>query len=216
MTQRNYMNQRYRDEERTGKTRKSAASAKPATQAGASVRGVVTKDPKARRKQERAKERERQERANSVPVEYTPKERFWRRIWWATLVGALVCLVISWMAMRISAEYVVQITYGSMIAAYAFLAAMIFIDIKFVRPARKRAQEKGMRGLTKKERRELELRKQAEAAYKAEHPSVFTRMKNAITGSGKKNKAKADEVDKDIAKARDLLENAQPEAEDDK
>lgn len=216
MTQRNYMNQRYRDEERTGKTRKSAASAKPATQAGASVRGVVTKDPKARRKQERAKERERQERANSVPVEYTPKERFWRRIWWATLVGALVCLVISWMAMRISTEYVVQITYGSMIAAYAFLAAMIFIDIKFVRPARKRAQEKGMRGLTKKERRELELRKQAEAAYKAEHPSVFTRMKNAITGSGKKNKAKADEVDKDIAKARDLLENAQPEAEDDK
>ena len=198
MTQRNYMNQRYRDEERTGKTRKSAASAKPATQAGASVRGVVTKDPKARRKQERA------------------KERFWRRIWWATLVGALVCLVISWMAMRISTEYVVQITYGSMIAAYAFLAAMIFIDIKFVRPARKRAQEKGMRGLTKKERRELELRKQAEAAYKAEHPSVFTRMKNAITGSGKKNKAKADEVDKDIAKARDLLENAQPEAEDDK
>ena len=41
-------------------------------------------------------------------------------------------------------------------------------------------------------------------------------MKNAITGSGKKNKAKADEVDKDIAKARDLLENAQPEAADDK
>ena len=38
MTQRNPMNERYQDENRTGKTRKSSASAKPKTARAATVR----------------------------------------------------------------------------------------------------------------------------------------------------------------------------------
>ena len=63
MTQRNPMNERYQSEDRKGATRKSAASAKPVSKAASSVRIESTKktpqQKKAERKQQRAKDAER-------------------------------------------------------------------------------------------------------------------------------------------------------------
>ena len=186
MTQRNPLNERYRSEERTGKTKKSAASAKPVSKAGASVH-VRTEDPKERRRREKAKRREMEEQAASVPVTYTAKEAKWRRVWWGLMIGALVALMISWFAARISETYALQITYGAMIAAYACLGFMIFVDIKFVRPARVRAREKGMRGLTKKEQREMAARRAAEEEYRRTHPSGFAKFRQRMSGKKEKD-----------------------------
>ena len=46
MSQRNPLNERYNSENRTGKTRKSAASAKPKAERAATLRDPVKKTPK--------------------------------------------------------------------------------------------------------------------------------------------------------------------------
>ena len=64
MSQRNPMNDRYRDTENApkGKTKKSAASAKPSSKAGSSVYVRDKKDPKAKRQKEKEQHREQQQR----------------------------------------------------------------------------------------------------------------------------------------------------------
>ena len=72
MTQRNPMNERYQSEDRKGATRKSAASAKPVSKAASSVRIESTKktpqQKKAERKQQRAKDAERDRQFYNPPT----------------------------------------------------------------------------------------------------------------------------------------------------
>ena len=197
MSRRSPMNERYRDNSETaeskGKTRKSAASAKPVSKAGASVRTKAAMDPKEKRKLEREEQRKKEARAAEEPVVYNEKEAFWRKIWWVCFALALVCLALSWFAGRIvPAEFAQTVTIGAMIFAYVFLAGMIFVDIKFVRPARIRAREKGLKGLSKKEQRERERQLAAEAERRAANPTPIDRVRAYLNGSSKDKKKDAE------------------------
>ena len=186
MSRRSPMNERYRDNSETaeskGKTRKSAASAKPVSKAGASVRTKAAMDPKEKRKLEREEQRKKEARAAEEPVVYNEKEAFWRKIWWVCFALAIVCLALSWFAARIvPAEFAQTVTIG----------AMIFVDIKFVRPARIRAREKGLKGLSKKEQRERERQLAAEAERRAANPTPIDRVRAYLNGSSKDKKKDA-------------------------
>ena len=73
MTQRNPMNDRYTEENRTGKTRKSSASAKPKAERAATVR-----EPAPKTKEQKKKERKERERKEAEGKEYKrPVKSVW-------------------------------------------------------------------------------------------------------------------------------------------
>ena len=96
MTQRNPMNERYQSEDRKGATRKSAASAKPVSKAASSVRIQSTKktpqQKKAERKQQRAKDAQRDRQFYNPP---TAEYKRLRKIWWVCLILAIILTVVS-------------------------------------------------------------------------------------------------------------------------
>ncbi len=144
MTQRNPLNERYKDEDRVGKTRKSAASAKPVSKAASSVHEPAPKS----KKQKRAEARERERRLESkrglsesamydVP---TNDYHRWRRIWWAVIVSAVVVTAISFALMINEATQPISNVF--LIAAYALLVVSLYIDFAKVRKLRRKYQER--------------------------------------------------------------------------
>ena len=88
MSQRNPMNERYQSEDHQGKTRKSAASAKPKSKAAASV--VVqtsSKTPQQKKADAKAARRKAQDEQRALDRKYyTPDTKEYkrlRRLWWA-------------------------------------------------------------------------------------------------------------------------------------
>ena len=96
MSQRNPMNERYTSEERTGVTRKSAASAKPKSKAAASVTvKSAKKTPEQRKAAEKAARKEAAAKQREVERKYykpdTPRYKRLRAIWWVVfIIGAFV------------------------------------------------------------------------------------------------------------------------------
>lgn len=151
MTQRNPMNDRYNGENRPGKTRKSAASAKPATKAAASVHIV---DPKAAPKKKglfggsssaskTQKQRDR-ERERDLRRKYydpgTPEYKKWRRWWWIAIAVALVFTTFSFAAQMLPGMDATA-TYVMLGIGYAFLIFAIYIDTAKVRKIRRNYAE---------------------------------------------------------------------------
>ena len=96
MSQRNPMNERYQNDEHQGKTRKSAASAKPKSAAASSVyikpKTKTKADKKAARRAERQKQAELERKYANPPTE---EYKRLRKIWWVLLIGAIACLALS-------------------------------------------------------------------------------------------------------------------------
>ena len=105
MSQRNPMNERYTSEERTGTTRKSAASAKPKAKAAASVTvKSAKKTPEQRKAEEKAARKAAAAKQREVERKYykpdTPRYKRLRLIWWILLIAAIGCTTLSFVGQQ--------------------------------------------------------------------------------------------------------------------
>ena len=212
MTQRNPMKDRYNGENRPGKTRKSAASAKPATKAAASVHIVDSKAPKkkgmfgassgaGRAQKQRDKERERDLRRKYYDPG-TPEYKKWRRWWWISIAIALVFTTFSFAAQMLPGMDA-TITYVMLGIGYAFLIFAIYIDTAKVRKIRRRYADmmgnSRSKEATRKRKAALAQAKKDEAAAReagiraAKEKEAKKEARAARFGFGrKKDKASAD------------------------
>ena len=147
MTKRNVTHERYNNlyDKKAGKSRKSASSAKPLREAAASVYIESNKKTKKEKKAEeraRAEEERRIDEAvqarlggNEVKNEKIKK---WRRIWWVSLVIAILCTLASWTVR----ERVPEVASGIIMAlAYVFIIFALYVDLGIIRKERKKIAE---------------------------------------------------------------------------
>ena len=127
MSQRNPMNERYQSEDHQGKTRKSAASAKPKSKAAASV--VVqtsSKTPQQKKADAKAARRKAQDEQRALDRKYynpdTKEYKRLRRLWWGLLGGAVVCTAGSFFLRESLGD---AVSMGIIVAAYALIIAKI-------------------------------------------------------------------------------------------
>ncbi len=170
MTQRNPMNERYQNtnDKKTGKTRRSAASAKPATKAASSVRIEGGKEPKPRGRFAKA-QRQAQAPRSKQPVDRnfqpdTDEFRKWRRIWWVFIIIALALTSLSFFA----AGWFPTRTpmYVMLAGGYAALIVAVVIDVVKVRKIRN--AEAAKRASSKMSKKERKAQEEREARAKAE------------------------------------------------
>ncbi len=197
------MNERYNDENRKGKTRKSAASAKPSAERAATVR---TPGPKtAKQKKQEARERERKQEQKytvAVPdnqrIESLPEYKKLRRYWWACLIGAIVLIALSFLTMRngeLSFLYVYFLVGG-----YVLVIAAFYIDLGKIRKLRKKYEQQVMRGKSKEARAQQKAARaearaqQKEAEEKFEAAKAEEQAKKEAGFLGRFRKKKADEA----------------------
>lgn len=206
MSQRNPMNERYTSEERSGTTRKSAASAKPKTKAAASVVIQPTEksaqqkkaDAKAARKKAEAEQREL-DRKYYKPD--TPEYKKLRRIWIVCLVGAVLATALSWFGRSIEPGWISMV---ALFAAYALIIAAFYIDFSKIRKERRKYQDR-MVALEEKQKKE------ARAAARIEQQKQQQKK-----GSGKnqnrnaKPKASAKDAAQEEAASDSPVEEARP------
>ncbi len=217
MSQRNPTNQRYVGDGPSGQTRKSAASFKPKTTAGASVRASA--DPKdskeaqkAKKQAQRAKDRERNSRAEiaMAAVNKTPEVKKYRKYWWGTMALALI---LTGLSVGMSYLFPDHPTYYLIVlgAAYAAIIATLVIDFKFLRPVRLEARKRAMASSGKKEQHrqeqiliEDEAKRRAKKAQRAERNP----LRKIGLGFGAKDKAVDGTVDVDAkADSTEAAEN---------
>lgn len=167
MSQRNPMNERYTGEHKGGKTRKSAASAKPVTKAASSVRMESNKPEKKgffskrtpEEKQERAEQRKEEgmerktgrARARAIQryVPDTPQYKALNRkrmIYSAIGLGGMVIAIV--LSLIMPQVQIVPIVI--MIVAWVFFFIGVRIDSKQLRPLRKEGYEREERKAAKK------------------------------------------------------------------
>ena len=147
MTQRNPMNERYTREDVQGKSRSSAARAKPKVAASTSVvveNHVKTKKEIRREQDEiaaKARARAARKAGNLNPTQpvkakdipQSDEYRKWRKIWWATLIAAIVCTVASWAI----STYVNEVAgFVALALAYVFLISAFILEFAKVRKLR--------------------------------------------------------------------------------
>ncbi len=138
MSQRNPMNERYTAEDRTGKTRKSAASAKPKAKAAASVRiESAKKTPQQKKAEEKARRKEEAAKQRELDAKYykpdTERYKKLRRCWWLCLIGAAVCTIVSFV---FQSYMPVWLAFGILIGAYALVILAFYIDLSKIKKER--------------------------------------------------------------------------------
>lgn len=179
MSQRNPMNERYQNaDEHKGKTRRSAASAKPATKAASSVRIEGAKKPEKtglfgqkKRPQESAESRaaSREERARYYDPA-TPEYKKWRRYWWVSIAAALILTILSFALQMWLPADLVWVSYVLLGLGYALLIVSIAIDVVKVRKIRKNYAANAAGSRSKEATRQRKAAKAA--AKKAEEERV--------------------------------------------
>jgi hypothetical protein len=141
MARRNPMNERYgKHTAPSGKTRKSAASAKPKRPASAPASGSKRVAPSASK---------RQERLRLDPQ--TPEFKKWRRIWWGCLGLAIVLSTAAWWLWRDQGSRS-TLGGGTLAAGYVMIFVALAIDWLKLRPMRKAWLESGSTGEAKQEK----------------------------------------------------------------
>lgn len=144
MSQRNPMNERYTNDSHTGKTRKSAASAKPKSKAAASVTmGTSKKTPQQRKAEQKAARKKEQERQRELDRKYykPDTERFkkLKRVWWLSLGGAVLCTILSWVLRGVEPAW---LAFICLFAAYALIIFAFYLDFSKIRKERRAYQER--------------------------------------------------------------------------
>ena len=208
MSQRNPLNERYTSENRTGKTRKSSASAKPKATRAATLRDPAPKTKKQKKQEARERERKEQQKASVMESNFESTEGYkrLRRIWWGVLIGAIVCTALSF-ALQ-GNENMRQLSMVSMIMAYALIIAAFYIDLGKIRKERKlynaallankskdaRKEQKRLRAEQREQEKEAaekyEAAKAEEEAKAAKRRDRFKRF-----GFGKKKNAAEGEAE---------------------
>lgn len=142
MSQRNPMNERYQTDNHKGVSRRSAASAKPKSKAAASVTySSPKKTPKDRKAEQKAARKEEAARQREIDRKYytpdTARYKKLRKIWWASLIGAVVCTAASWFLRGVKPEW---LAFGCLILAYILIIFAFYIDFSKIRKERKAYQ----------------------------------------------------------------------------
>lgn len=123
MARRSPMNERYqKNTAPAGKTRKSAAAAKPKRHAASSATSKSSAGKPAEK---------RKLMAVNPP---TPEFRFWRRIWWALLITAMLLSVGTWFLYR--DPDLRKIGQYGLLVSYAFIGAALWLDMTKLRRMR--------------------------------------------------------------------------------
>lgn len=224
MSQRNPMNDRYQTDEHTGKTRKSAASAKPKTKAAATVRVQSTKKPKKKglfgggggnQQSKSAKKLEREKRAELNRKYYHPPTREYqrmRKLWWGLIIGAIVCGAITFAGQQFLPT---PLVYVLLAVTYLLAVAALLLDSMKIRKLRRIYQDqmehksKEIRAMEKAERAAQKSQQRAAKEAPASEPAKEEEpKKRGLFGSGfrlgkaekeKAAKGSSDKVDGDAA-----------------
>ena len=189
MSQRNPNNNRYKEDGKKGVTRSAAGRAKPKSKAGSSVY-VAKSGPKTKTKTSSSKkvtvDNEKDAKiitkANEAVKDYT----YFRNVWIALIVIAVVGVVVGFIAPRTMVEggalaqfaeqrYVVQL--AGVVTGYAALIAAFIVDWRKIRPIRT-AQKLAGGKAPKESKKERAHREAAEAAKAANKKSLFGRKKD--------------------------------------
>lgn len=172
MTQRNPLNDRYSntsDEKRTGKTRKSSASAKPKAERAATVRDPAPKTEKQKKEEARERQRKEAQKSNILQgrFEETPTYKRLRIYWWIALGSAIACTAVSFVIQRKTDLF--DLSMAGMILAYLLIVLAFWIDLFKIRKERKIYNEAMLNNKSKEARKEqkklrAELREQEKEA----------------------------------------------------
>lgn len=200
MSQRNPMNERYTTDEKKGKTRKSAAKAKPKSRAASTVRVQSTqptkREKKAKQKAERAKQQELDRKYYNPPTE---EYKRWRKVWWALLIGGVVLIAVSW-GIRFVLPSIETGSYVMLGLAYACVIGALILDFTKIRKTRRAYQEEMLAKKSKEERAAAKAQKAAERAAKEqaeESSEELPEKKNSIFAKlmgNSKNKQEASDT----------------------
>lgn len=184
MSQRNPMNERYNDENRKGKTRKSAASAKPSAERAATVYTPGPKTKKQKKAEARERERKQEEKQRQQAVtpdgktfEQQPEYKKLRRWWWACLIGAIILIVLSFLSSREGALNSLYIYF--LIGGYVLVIAAFYIDLGKIRKLRKQYEQKVMKGKSKEARAQQKAARAEARAQQKEAEEKFEAAKAA-------------------------------------
>ena len=144
MSQRNPMNERYQRDSKVGNTRKSAASAKPKKEvAGTVVMKTSRQTPKERKEEQKQARKKEQERQRELDKKYykpdTEQYKKLRRIWWLSLIGAVVCVAASWLLRGVQPEWLAIV---ALFGGYGLIIFAFYIDFSKIRKERRKYQEK--------------------------------------------------------------------------
>lgn len=214
MSQRNPMNDRYNDEKRSGKTRKSSASAKPKAQRAATVRDPAPKSKKQKKEERRERERQAEQKASMVQSRFEDTEGYkrLRRMWWVFLVAAVLSTALTFFLSSQRSSFFGEggPGYGGdalflgfmdesmasglgtalLVMAYAFIIIAFYIDLGRIRKERKIYNASILNDKSKAARKEQKRIKaeqremEKEAAEKYEAAKEEEEAKKAARGSG--------------------------------
>ena len=196
MSQRNFQNDRYNEEKRTGKTRKSSASAKPKAARAATVHEPAPKSKKQKKAEARERERQAAQKVDALQGRYEDTEGYkkLRRIWWVLLVSAILCTALSFVFSR--DESLNQFSVAVMVAAYALIIGAFYLDLGKIRKERKIFNASILNSKSKEARREqkrlkAELREQEKEAaekYEAAKAEEEAKKEQGFLGRFRKKK----------------------------
>lgn len=202
MSQRNPMNERYNDENRSGKTRKSAASAKPSTARAATVHTPAPKTAKQKRQEARERERKQEQRyAVQVPdnkrIENLPEYKRLRRWWWACLAGAVVLIALAFFSSSTGELNFLYVYF--LVGGYALVIAAFYLEFSKMRKLRKRHEQEVMKGKSKVARAQQkaaraearELEKEAQEKFDAAKAEEAAKKEAGLLGRFRKRRAEA-------------------------
>ncbi len=195
MSQRNPMNERYQTDNHKGVSRKSAASAKPKSKAAASVTySSPKKTPKERKAEQKAARKEEAARQREIDRKYytpdTQRYKTLRKMWWGTLIGAVVCTAASWFLRTVQPEWIAM---ACLVAAYVFIILAFYIDFSKIRKERKAYQTR-MIALELEQEKQAK-REEAEAkrhAGKAKGKQMTAAQKRAASSAHANTSAESD------------------------
>ena len=200
MSQRNPMNERYTSEERTGTTRKSAASAKPKAKAAASVTvKSAKKTPEQRKAEEKAARKAAAAKQREVGRKYykpdTPRYKRLRLIWWILLIAAIGCTTLSFVGQQSLPPQVAVVT---LILAYVFIIAAFVLDFWKIKKERVAYQERMLaleekNAKAEKQARRVQQAKQVKAKGSGKNQNRHAAQKKAGEADGDADAADAGE-----------------------
>lgn len=208
--------------DKTGQTRKSAASAKPKSTRAATLRDPAPKTAKQKKAEAREREEKRHKRSMVLDIRFedTPQYKHLRHYWWGFLIAAIACTAISAVMTTQTGElfkenpdalylgFMSQTFAGAvsivlMVAAYGFIIAAFVVDFSKIRKARKNfenlmvsSNSKAMRRSQKKHLAELREQERAKAAAEAEEANKPKEEKpRGLKGLFSRKSKKADETE---------------------
>ena len=213
MSQRNPQNERYNDENRKGKTRKSAASAKPSSGRAATVREPAPKTKKQKKEERRQREEKRDQQLRAMApdarrFEEQPEYKRLRRYWWICLIAAIVCIAVSFLTSR--TETMTFLYIPLLIAGYVLVIVAFYIDLGKIRKMRKQYEQtqvlgksKQARAAQKKARAEARAQqKEAEEKFEEAQAAKEEKKANGILGRFRKPKAETPVEEEDGASGK--------------